>query len=141
MTTPERARFWEQRLRAGIEAFNREDFDASLEFMHPDFEWHPGEVGVEGGVLHGRDDVRALMTPDVFDRQELEVCGFEMHGDKAVLETVFHARGRSTGIELSNRIWQVWTVHDELAVRVELYDDEQSARAAAGLGATPAPPE
>ena len=36
MTQDEQARLWVERLRAGYEAFNREEFDESLEFMHPD---------------------------------------------------------------------------------------------------------
>jgi ketosteroid isomerase-like protein len=133
MTQDERARTWEERLRAGIEAFNREDFDASLEFMHPDIEWHRGAVSIEGGVIRGRDQVRALMTPDMFDRQEIKVGEIRVNGDKVLIETTFRVRGRSSGIELENRGWQVWTVQEELAVRVDLYDEEAPALAAAGL--------
>ena len=50
-----------------------------------------------------------------------------------LVETTFRVRGRSSGIELENRGWQVWTVRDNLAVRVELYDEEAQALAAAGL--------
>jgi ketosteroid isomerase-like protein len=141
MTQDERARTWEERLRAGIEAFNREDFDASLEFMHPDIEWHRGAVSIEGGVIRGRDQVRALMTPDMFDRQEIKVGEIRVNGDKVLIETTFRVRGRSSGIELENRGWQVWTVQDDLAVRVELYDEEPPALAAAGLTSIPARPE
>ena len=58
-----------------------------------------------------------------------------------LVETTFRVRGRSSGIELENRGWQVWTVRDNLAVRVELYDEEAEALAAAGLSSTPARPE
>ncbi len=137
----ERARLWEERLRAGYEAFNREEFDDSLEFMHPDIEWHRGAVSIEGGVIRGRDQVRALMTPDMFDRQEIKVGEIQTNGEKVLVETTFRVRGRSSGIELENRGWQVWTVRDNLAVRVELYDEEAEALAAAGLSSTPARPE
>ncbi len=133
MTDDERARLWEERLRTGIEAFNREDFDATLEFLHPDFEWHRGEVSIEGGVIRGRENLRALMTPDIFDRQVLTVDDITINDDKVLVETRFRARGRTSGIELENRSWQVWTVHDDLAVRVELFDDEATARVAAGM--------
>ena len=129
----EGARLWEERLRAGYEAFNREEFDDSLEFMHPDIEWHRGAVSIEGGVIRGRDQVRALMTPDMFDRQEIKVGEIQTNGEKVLVETTFRVRGRSSGIELENRGWQVWTVRDNLAVRVELYDEEAEALAAAGL--------
>jgi ketosteroid isomerase-like protein len=141
MTDDERARVWEERLRTGIEAFNREDFDSTLEFLHPDIEWHRGEVSVEGGVIRGREGVRALMTPDVFERQEIAVGEIRVNADKVLVETTFRVRARFTGIELENRGWQVWTVRDDLAVRVELFDDEAPALAAAGLAATPARPE
>lgn len=141
MTDDERGRLWEERLRTGIEAFNREAYDETLEFMHPDIEWHRGEVSIEGGVIRGRDQVRALMTPDMFDRQALILGDIVVNGDKVLVETTFRVRGRASGIELANRGWQVWTVRDDLAIRVELYDDEAAARAAAALAATPAPPE
>jgi ketosteroid isomerase-like protein len=141
MTGDEQARTWEERLRAGYEAFNREEFDESLEFMHPEIEWHRGAVSIEGGVIRGRDQVRALMTPDIFDRQSIEVGEIRVNGDKVLAETVFEVRGRSSGIELANRGWQVWTVRDDLAVRVELFDDEAEALAAAGLASSPARPE
>ena len=140
MTDDEQALRWVERLRAGIDAFNREQFDETLEYMHPDIEWHRGEVSIEGGVIRGRDQLRALMTPDMFDRQALTINEVRVNGDRVLVETTFRVRGRSSGIELENRGWQVWTVRDELAVRVELYDDQAPALAAAGLGATPAPP-
>jgi len=133
MTDPEQARRWQERLRAGIEAFNREEFDQALEFMHPDIEWHRGPVSLEGGVIRGREELRALMTPDIFDRQAIEVGEVRVNGDKVLVETIFQARGRSSGIELQTRGWQVWTMRDDLAVKVELFDEEAPALAVAGL--------
>jgi ketosteroid isomerase-like protein len=141
VTDRERARIWEERLRAGYDAFNRGQYDDTLEFMHPDIEWHRGEVSVEGGVIRGRDGVRALMTPDVFDRQSIEVEKITINGDKVLVQTIFQVRARGSGIELQNRGWQVWTVRDDQAVRVELFDDEAAARAAAGLASAAARPE
>ncbi len=135
MTDDEKASLWEERLRTGIEAFNREDFDATLEVLHPDFEWHRGAVSIEGGVIRGRENLRTLMTPDIFDRQLLTVDDITINDDKVLVETRFRARGRTSGIELENRSWQVWTVRDDLAVRVELFDDEATARVAAGMAA------
>jgi ketosteroid isomerase-like protein len=133
MSDGEREQIWLERLRSGYEAFNREDFDGTLEFLHPDFEWHRGAVSVEGGVIRGRDGVRQLMTPDIFDRQVITPREMIVNGDKILVETNFRARGRSSGIELENTGWQVWTMRDDLAIRVELFDDEAAARAAAGL--------
>ena len=100
------------------------------------------EHAMIGRVLRLADKpVRALMTPDMFDRQALILGDIVVNGDKVLVETTFRVRGRSSGIELANRGWQVWTIRDDLAVRVELFDDEAAARAATGLAATPAPPE
>lgn len=40
-------------------AFNRRDIDAVLAWMRPDVDW---PNGMEGGRVHGRDEVRAYWT-------------------------------------------------------------------------------
>jgi nuclear transport factor 2 (NTF2) superfamily protein len=48
-----------QRLAALYDAFNRRDIDAVLAALAPDVVW---PNGWEGGVLHGRDEVRDYWT-------------------------------------------------------------------------------
>lgn len=44
-------------LTAVYAAFNRRDVDRVLAFMRPDVDW---PNGMEGGRVHGRDEVRVL---------------------------------------------------------------------------------
>ncbi|MEO8483235.1 MAG: nuclear transport factor 2 family protein [Acidobacteriota bacterium] len=55
-TTPSPAR---QLLAYAYAAFNARDIPAALSAMHPDVEW---SNGMEGGKVHGRDEVGAYWT-------------------------------------------------------------------------------
>ena len=46
-------------LQNAYAAFNARDIASALLAMHPDVEW---PNGMEGGVVHGRDEVRAYWT-------------------------------------------------------------------------------
>ncbi|HXT86335.1 MAG TPA: nuclear transport factor 2 family protein [Verrucomicrobiae bacterium] len=49
----------EELLKNVYAAFNRRDMDAVLALMRPDVDW---PNGMEGGRVHGRDEVRAYWT-------------------------------------------------------------------------------
>lgn len=54
------------RLRQGYEAFNRDDYDAATEWVHPD------GVFVSAGAitdLRGAEALKAWMEPDAFESQ------------------------------------------------------------------------
>jgi SnoaL-like domain len=53
-------------VRAAYAAFNRRDFEAVSEFLHPELEWHPYLGAVEGSIHRGRDAV-VKMWPDLDD--------------------------------------------------------------------------
>jgi ketosteroid isomerase-like protein len=66
-------------LRRGIDAWNRREVDAWLDFAAPDIEWMPaGPAAVERAIYRGYDEVRdgttaALETWEVFEFHEREV--------------------------------------------------------------------
>ncbi len=49
----------EPAIRAAYAAFNARDIDVVLAFLTPDVEW---ANGMEGGFVHGHDDVRQYWT-------------------------------------------------------------------------------
>jgi ketosteroid isomerase-like protein len=120
-------------LRRGYEAFNRGDFDAAMEIVHPKIEFVP-----PGGQspLRGEEALRAWMEPDAFEEQEIEPFEFTVKGDKVLVRTVVRAKGAGSGIELDFQVWAVWTLGaNGLATRVETYlpHEEAEALQAAGL--------
>jgi hypothetical protein len=40
-----------------------------------------------------------------------------------------HGKGRSSGVEINSRLFHVWTVRDEKAVRLEIYNEREEAEA------------
>ncbi len=127
------------RLRRGYEAFNRGDFDAAVEVVHPDVEFI--SVGAQP-PLKGIDRFRAWMEPDAFETQAIEPLELTVVGNKVLVRQHAIARGAASGIEMENDFWSVWTFNEDgLATRVEGFLPHQSAEArrAAGLRDEPAP--
>jgi ketosteroid isomerase-like protein len=116
-------------IRSGYEAFTRGDFDAAAASLHPDVDFR--RVAEVETPLQGRGAVRENMEPNVWERQELEVTGIEVIGNRVVVDAVFHAVGRASGIELNQEGFHVWEIRDGLGAGFEFYEDRQAAVAAA----------
>jgi hypothetical protein len=121
------------RVRRGIEAYNRGDFDAAMENVHPEIELVPA-----GGqtTLKGAERFRAWMEPDAFESQVAEPLEFRANRNKILVRLSNHIRGAGSGMEVDFPSWSVWTIDDAgLTTRIEIYLGHQEAEAleAAGL--------
>ena len=123
------------RIREGIAAFNRGDWDAILGALTEDVEWQRVDVLPDGGgVLHGREAVRDLLRPDVFAASRFEALEMVEGDDVLMVHGVFHATGASSGIELDVHAYTVYKLNDEgLVWRVENWSDRQHAERSSGL--------
>jgi ketosteroid isomerase-like protein len=124
-----------RRLRAGLDAFNRGDYDRVVAFFHPDVAYLPA-----GGQppIRGAGGLREWMEPSAFDRQTIEPTEITVAGDRILVRLRSKARGAGSGIEMELDSWSVMTIDaDGFVTRIESYflHEEQEARAAAGLGA------
>jgi ketosteroid isomerase-like protein len=117
-----------RRLRAGYEAFNRGDYDATVEWIHPEVVYlSPGGIS----ELKGAEALRAWMEPDAFEDQRSEVLEAEIEGNRALIRQNTRARGAGSGIEMEIDSWAVWTFDDEGRVtRIETFleREEEEAR-------------
>jgi ketosteroid isomerase-like protein len=117
-----------RRLRAGYEAFNRGDYDATVQWIHPDVVYvSPGGIS----DLKGAEALRAWMEPDAFEDQESEPLEVEIEGSRALIRQKTWARGAGSGIEMEIESWSVWTFDDQGRVtRIETYleSEEDEAR-------------
>jgi ketosteroid isomerase-like protein len=121
------------RVRRALDAYNRGDFDAAMEYTHPDIELVPA-----GGqtAIKGASQFRAWMEPDAFESQVAEPRDFRTAGDKVLVRFRNHIRGAGSGIETEFPSWGVWTINQAgLTTRIEIYLGHQEAEAleAAGL--------
>ena len=124
-------------VRAGFEALNEGGVEALIPFIHPEFEaTTPPELAAEPDTYRGHDGVRRYFASfyDAMDRVTFEAEDFIAVGDRVVVPMVLRARGRTTGIEVEQRVAQVWTLREGKAIGAEAFGTLDEALAAARGG-------
>jgi ketosteroid isomerase-like protein len=121
-----------ERIRLGYDAFNRGDFDAAVDLLHPEIEWH--RVAEFEQPLRGRQAVREFMDPEVFERQQTEILEIEVIGDFVLVYATFHGAFAGSGIELSQPGHHLWRIRDGQAAEFRYFLDRDEAVKAAEQG-------
>jgi ketosteroid isomerase-like protein len=131
-----------ERIRRAVDAFNRRDVDALLEWNHPDIVYQTAIASMEGegGVYHGHEGAREWLR-DLDDAVE------ELHGELDELYDLgdgrylgagrFHGRGRGSGAEFDVPIAWVYIAEGDLLVRFEAYFEREKALESLGLDRWP----
>jgi ketosteroid isomerase-like protein len=117
-------------VRGAVDAFNRGDFDAVVEHLHPEI-----EVIRLGGLpsVTGREAAFGLMVPDAFEAQELAIDEIRVEGDVVMVSGPFHAKGAGSGIELTRESHSVFWIEGGVIRRMGTYLERDEAMAAAGF--------
>ncbi len=111
-------------LKAGFDAYNREDFDGMLELWAEDVE----VVGrlASGKPLRGKEAARSMLVPEVLD-QRSEPIEFRDLGGRVLVTCDWHAHGRKTGIDVDNRLYCLFTMRAGKVARLEVFASEKEA--------------
>jgi ketosteroid isomerase-like protein len=120
-------------VRAALDAFNRGDREAALKDMAPDFELDMSRaISPDQRGIYGLDQMRQFWDAFVepFESFRFEAEEFIEAGDRVILPTTAHARGRD-GIEVTARAATVYTIRDGAIVRMCMYQTLQEALEAA----------
>jgi ketosteroid isomerase-like protein len=123
-------------MRRAFEAYNREGPEAIMAFIHPDFETAvPAELSVEPDTYRGREGLRRYFESfyDVMDEVRFEPEELVDAGDRVVVCVRLTTRARTTGLTAEQRVTQVWTLRDGLAVRADVFLTREEALGAVGL--------
>jgi ketosteroid isomerase-like protein len=115
-------------IKAAIDAFNREDWDAAFKDMAPGFELDMSRaVGPVSGVFK-LDQVRPLVVEatEHFESARIEPHEFIDAGDIVAVPWTFHVKGRDE-IEAAARITWTFTIRDGAIARMTLYQERQEA--------------
>ena len=121
-------------VEAGVEAFNGADHERLLGMTTEDVEWKRVDgLPDQGGVIHGREALRAHLEPEVFDRARFEVVEVVEKDDVALVHGVFHARGAGSGIELDVDTYVVYRLRGGLVWRLENWRAREDAERSSGL--------
>jgi ketosteroid isomerase-like protein len=117
------------------------DVEALLPLIHPEFEvTTPPGLAAEPDTYRGPEGIRRYFESfyEVMDRVGFEPDDFIAVGERVVVPVTLTARGRTTGIETSQKVVQVWELKDEMAYRIEVFatleEAMEAARSAVGDG-------
>jgi ketosteroid isomerase-like protein len=127
-------------VRRMVEAVNRRDPDDFVALCALDVEWEENTAVYPGlrRRYRGRVEVRkwfedAILEPwEDFQVEDVELAAGP--DGRVFTSVVLVGRGKASGVETRLRIWQVFWVEKQKAVRRQLFTDPAEAREAAGLG-------
>ena len=111
------------------------DVDRLLdEFATPEIEYVNPPEAVDPGVRHGRAEVAQARgnAPAAFESWRHELHELFDCGESVVAAVSFHARSRTSGVEVAQEEAHTWTLRDGKIVRFEWGRDLQTALEAAG---------
>lgn len=124
-------------VRRGFEAVARDGWEALTPLLDPGFEMTtPPDLAMEPDTYRGEAGMRRYFESfeeameDIRIVPEGELLGA---GDKVFVPFRLSARGRETGIEAEQHAFQVWTMRNGKALRVEVLASRDEALKAAGL--------
>ena len=121
-------------VKANIDAYNREDWDAFFKDMAPGFEMDFSRaIGPYRGVF-GLDQFRRFVGDfrETWESARLEPHEFIEAGDLVVVPMTQHLKGRD-GIEVVVRGTNVFTIRDGAIERATIYQARQDALEDLGL--------
>lgn len=128
------------RMYRPAEAMSRDDLLAALPELiqhvaDPEIEWIEAPGRVDRRTYRGYEGVRQAFHHwlDGFDRYSFELEQIVDCGDDVLVVAREEGRGATSGVTVSARSYQLFTVRDGKVVRFRGFADEASAREAAGL--------
>ena len=126
-------------VRRAIEAWNADDLDACLAVLDADVEWHPSiEPGLEGEatVYRGHDGARRAWREyrgEAWERLTSRPQEIRDLGDSVLLLGQMDITARTTGIEFTQEIGEIFEFREGKVVRVRDFLTHAEALEAAGL--------
>jgi ketosteroid isomerase-like protein len=108
---------------------------ALIPIVHPDFEFTtPPTLASEPGTFRGEEGIRRYVASfnDAMEGVYFEGIEFTAVGDAVLVETILHARGRTTGIETEQQAFILFVMRDGLVLRIDAFAERDEALQAAG---------
>jgi ketosteroid isomerase-like protein len=123
-------------VRRFLDAFVRRDREAFLALLDPEFEGLPPSEWPESAPVRGRE---AAWDFGLELEEPWQVGGYEITelieagSDRTVMGSTRDVRGKTSGVEVKQEIWGVFTFRSGRIVRIEWFSDRSEALEAAGL--------
>ena len=108
-------------VRRAYEAFNRHDFDAAMEALDPDVEWHQITQFPDRAIYRGREDMRDRFwnqqLVEQFEDFRIDVEELVDAGDHVVMIGHIVAHGSASGVPIRLRVVNVLELRDGKLIR------------------------
>jgi uncharacterized protein (TIGR02246 family) len=122
-------------LRHANDAWNRRDLDLWESLLSPDVVYRPIPGFTETQERRGRDEARRF-AEEFFEAWAVDFVSkldtVRVYGNAVVARVVFTGHGRTSGVEISERMFEVYFFEDGLITRFEDFTDREEALKAAG---------
>jgi ketosteroid isomerase-like protein len=108
-----------------VDRFLSADVDEALSYAAPDIVWNP----IEELPAQGHEAVRTSLArwKAEWDDYEVEPEEFADIGDRVVVTVRLRGRGRSSGVQIDARFYDVYTLRDGKIVRMDQFTDRAEA--------------
>jgi ketosteroid isomerase-like protein len=122
-------------IRRVYAAFNRRDADEAVELVAPEFSFKSEFDALFGRRYEGRSGFRQYFhdMADVWAAFHIEAEEFESLGDVVIVAYRESAVGRSSGVEVEARGYEVWHFEHGCPISNDNYPTREQALEAAGL--------
>ena len=121
-------------VKANIDAYNREDWDAFFKDAAPGFELDFSRAFGPWRGVFGPDQARRVVLEmrEAWESARVEPHEFIEAGDLVVVPLTGHVKGRG-GIEVVSSAAFVWTIRNGAIERVTMYQEKEEALEAVEL--------
>jgi ketosteroid isomerase-like protein len=118
-------------LREVYDAFARRDLEALAGLADPRFEMDLTDRVLNPATYHGAEGLGRFLEEldELWASMDLELERVLERGDEALALLRVTLRGRGSGVELKDRVAQLWTLRDGKLLRMELRQDAAAALA------------
>ena len=118
-------------VRKIFDAYAAGNIEKGVGYADPEIVWNP----VDEAPGQGRAAVEEYLVRWETEWEDLRTVPEEFldAGDRVLVTVYFAGRGRGSGIEVDTRVYEVWTIRDGMAVRMDEFSDRAEALRVAGL--------
>jgi ketosteroid isomerase-like protein len=123
-------------VRELLDAFNRGDVETSTAMLHEQAELHQAREIPDTRSYYGREDFARGVARWVSGFEpgfRYEPVEFIDAGDRVLARVMLRGRGRGSGIEIEQEVFQVYEVRDGQPFRCWVFWSEEDARRQAGV--------
>jgi ketosteroid isomerase-like protein len=125
-----------EKLRRAASAANKRDTSILDELLSPGVCWRAKHTGVDLiGTYQGIEEVQGFFArfSQAWEEWDWDYPELQAIGDTVIARLHLWGRGRNSGVESEQDVWQLWTFRGDKVVYFEDFAHKQEALEAAGL--------